>query len=52
MFPGKWEVRVMEQNNQAKEFWRRAVNEFTGETIQAAIFEKSGKRWHVFSFQA
>ncbi|HEY0320807.1 MAG TPA: GNAT family N-acetyltransferase [Pyrinomonadaceae bacterium] len=52
MFPGKWEVRVMEQNHQAKEFWRRAVNEFTGETIPPATLEKSGKLWHVFSFQA
>lgn len=52
MFPGKWEVRVMERNNQAQQFWSRAVNEFTGRTIQAAISEKDGKRWHIFSFQS
>lgn len=52
MFKGKWEVRVMEQNNQAKGFWSRAVNEFTGETIPAVAVEANGKRWHLFSFQS
>lgn len=52
MFPGKWEVRVMERNTRAKEFWQRAVNEFTGETIRAALVEKGHARWHVFSFQS
>ncbi|MBD0369323.1 MAG: GNAT family N-acetyltransferase [Pyrinomonadaceae bacterium] len=52
MLSGRWEVRVMEQNRGAKEFWQRCVNEFTGRTIDAVIFDKGGKRWHVFSFQA
>jgi predicted acetyltransferase len=52
MFPGKWEVRVMERNIQAREFWSRAVNEFTGEQVRAPIVETGGKRWHVFSFQS
>jgi predicted acetyltransferase len=52
MFPGKWEVRVMEENSQAREFWSRAVNEFAGEPIRAAIVETGGKRWHLFSFQS
>lgn len=52
MFEGKWEVRVMEHNSQAKEFWRRAVKEFTGETIQAVAVEANGKRWQLFSFQS
>jgi predicted acetyltransferase len=52
MFPGKWEVRVMERNSQAREFWQRALYEFTGETVRAALVEKSGRRWHVFSFQS
>jgi predicted acetyltransferase len=52
MFQGKWEVRVMWQNNQARKFWSRAVNEFTGQTIQAEALEVSGKRWHIFSFQS
>jgi predicted acetyltransferase len=50
MFSGQWEVRVMERNVAAKEFWERAVSEFTGETARAVTVEKDGKRWHVFSF--
>jgi predicted acetyltransferase len=52
MFPGKWEVRVMEENGQAREFWSCAVSEFAGEPIRATIVEKDGKRWHLFSFQS
>ncbi len=51
-FPGRWEVRVMERNCRAKEFWERAVAEFTGKAIQPVAFEKDGERWHVFSFEA
>jgi predicted acetyltransferase len=51
-FPGKWEVRVMEENAGAKRFWQRAVNEFAGERIEAAVTEKDGRRWHIFSFQS
>lgn len=49
-FPGRWEVRVMERNRRAREFWRRAVAEFTGETPEPIAFEKDGELWHVFSF--
>jgi predicted acetyltransferase len=52
MFPGRWEVRVMEQNRHALAFWSRAVHEFTRETVEAVTIEKAGKRWHVFSFQS
>ena len=52
MFSGQWEVRVMERNRQAKEFWERAINEFTGETIPDVIVEAGARRWHVFSFQS
>lgn len=52
MLPGRWEVRAMEQNPGAKQFWQRSVNAFTGETIEAVIVDKDDRRWHVFSFQA
>lgn len=52
MLSGNWQVRVMERNRQAKQFWQRAVDEFMGETVVAAVVDKDGQRWHVFSFQS
>lgn len=50
MFPGRWEVRVLEQNEAARNFWRRAVREFTGDEIEEVAVEDGGKSWRVFSF--
>lgn len=49
--PGEWDVRVMQSNVAALNFWTRAIAEFTGEDIDAAHFEKDGERWTVFSFE-
>ena len=49
-FPGKWEVRVLDQNQKAVAFWARAVGEFLGETIEPNRLDKAGKSWHIFSF--
>jgi predicted acetyltransferase len=51
-FRGRWEVRVMEQNRPALDFWRRAVSRFTGEAAHPFPFEKDGKLWHVFRFES
>ena len=52
-FPGKWEVRVIDRNQQAKEFWGRAIGEFSGKTIiNPTPFKKNGEGWHVFSFES
>ena len=51
-FPGKWEVRVMEANRSALQFWERAISQFTGRPSQASSFQKDGKLWRVFSFEA
>ena len=51
-FPGPWEVRVMESNVPAQEFWARAIATFTGEAIKAARVEKDGKCWTLFSFES
>lgn len=51
-FAGKWEVRVMYKNQQAKKFWERAINEFTGEAIHPVSVERDGKLWYVFSFES
>ncbi len=51
-FPGKWQVRVINRNQPAKEFWERAIAEFAGQPIAPTSFEKSGAGWHLFSFES
>ena len=51
-FPGQWEVRVMESNATARQFWASAISEFVGEEIRPVQVEKDGKRWTVFSFES
>lgn len=51
-FPGKWEIRVREQNQGAKEFWAGAIGAFTGKTIPPTALQKKGGLWQVFSFQS
>jgi hypothetical protein len=41
----------MESNHPVLHFWEHAIMTFTGKPIHAARFEKSGKLWHVFSFE-
>jgi predicted acetyltransferase len=51
-FPGKWEVRVIDRNQKAKEFWGRAIGKFLGKTINPTPFLKNGEGWHLFSFES
>ena len=51
-FPGLWEVRVMESNDSAQQFWARAISAFAGETIHSVCVEKRGEPWRVFSFES
>ena len=51
-FPGPWEVRVMQRNDSACQFWQNAVSTFAGDTAISSIFEKNGERWHLFSFES
>ncbi len=51
-FPGRWEVRVIDANRKAKEFWRSAIGDFLGETIEPTPFSRGGRVWHVFSFES
>jgi predicted acetyltransferase len=51
-FPGKWEVRVIDQNQQARNFWSRAISEFINKTIDPISVGKDGKSWYVFSFES
>ena len=51
-FPGLWEIRVMESNRSALQFWERAVSAFAGEAIASVRVDKGAKRWRVFSFES
>ena len=51
-FPGSWEVRVMDRNRKAKEFWARAIKDFIGEAVEPTPFDVGGEGWHVFSFES
>lgn len=49
---GGWEVRVMEKNRAAAEFWARAVATFTGADVRPSLVEQDGVRWRVFAFES
>ena len=51
-FPGMWEVRVMESNISASDFWAHAISLLTGVAIQPIRIEKDGKGWTLFSFES
>jgi predicted acetyltransferase len=51
-FPGLWEVRVMEANVSAQQFWARAISIFTGKAIDLVRVENDGKCWKLFSFES
>lgn len=51
-FPGLWEVRVMESNVPARDFWTHAISIFMGEAIKPVRVEKDGKYWVLFSFES
>ena len=50
-FPGRWQVRVMQSNRTALQFWQRAITTFHGEAIHPAWIEKEGQCWYVFAFE-
>lgn len=51
-FPGRWDVRVIDTNRKAKEFWRSAISELLGQTVEPTPFSRDGRGWHVFSFES
>jgi predicted acetyltransferase len=51
-FPGLWEVRVMQSNVSARDFWAHAISILTGEAIHPVRVEKDGKCWMLFSFES
>jgi predicted acetyltransferase len=51
-FPGLWEVRVMESNHAARQFWMRAISTFADRSIPSACVQQGDKCWRVFSFES
>lgn len=51
-FPGQWEVRVLQANGLAQQFWTHAISEFIHEAIHPVGFENDGESWTVFSFKS
>ncbi|HEY6334135.1 MAG TPA: GNAT family N-acetyltransferase [Blastocatellia bacterium] len=52
LHPGKWEVRVINLNEKAVEFWAHAIREFVGHPVVPTQFEAGGFDRHVFSFES
>jgi hypothetical protein len=51
-FPGLWEIRVMQANRSAQNFWAGAIESLVGEAILPVHFEKGGVSWSLFSFNS
>jgi predicted acetyltransferase len=51
-FPGSWEVRVLDVNGPALEFWPSAIRRFTGSIGIGRRFELTGQDWHLFSLRS
>ena len=51
-FPGKWEVRAINRNQRAQNFWGRAIEAFLGKPMASVAFEKNGEGWRLFAFES
>lgn len=51
-FPGTWEVRVMQSNISAHEFWTHAISTFAGKVIDPVRVEIDGECWKLFTFES
>jgi predicted acetyltransferase len=51
-FPGQWEVRVMQENLSAHQFWQHAIAAFTGNAVHSSGFEKNDESWRLFTFRS
>jgi predicted acetyltransferase len=51
-FPGRWQIRVMEENRSAWRFWANAIAAFCGQVVSPVRMEKDGQSWQVFTFSS
>jgi predicted acetyltransferase len=52
LFPGPWQIRVMDFNRPALHFWQRAIDTFAGQHIHPKSIDRDGKTWAVFMFDS
>jgi predicted acetyltransferase len=52
LFPGLWEVRVMQSNPAARAFWELAIARFGASPARFVHGEETGQLWDVFSLQS
>jgi predicted acetyltransferase len=50
-FPGIWQVRVLQSNRAALNFWQAAVTSFSGVATHPTRTEKDDNGWYVFTFE-
>ncbi|MDO9086414.1 MAG: GNAT family N-acetyltransferase [Anaerolineaceae bacterium] len=48
--PAKWEVRVIEQNSPAQDFWRSVITDYTQDKFQEKLLENDEWQGPVFYF--
>lgn len=51
-FAGSWEVRVLESNLPALEFWKAAIRSFTSGCGEEPYVDPQQKRWRVLRFES
>ena len=52
LFPGRWEVRVLESNRSAHRFWDHVIMDFAGDSSRSVRIENGGQHWHMFTFES
>ena len=51
-FPGRWEIRVMQANKPARQFWEHAIKAYAGDAVQSSCVKRNGEKWRLFSFHS
>jgi predicted acetyltransferase len=51
-YPGRWEVRVMESNRAAHEFWARAIYSVLNQAISPVRVQIDDRVWFVFALNS
>lgn len=44
LFPGKWEIRELGDNNPAQQFWRNVINKYTNGNYHEILL--NNEKWH------
>jgi predicted acetyltransferase len=52
LFPGCWEVRVLESNLSANRFWDHVITKYAGDSSHSVRIEKGGQQWRLFTFES